>query len=86
MTLEDRDQRGAARVGGIVFDCANPRTLARFWRDAVGFRVRHLPDEPEDLDQWAEDPDWVTLYDPDERSPTPPEGARGEGRQEPRSR
>jgi catechol 2,3-dioxygenase-like lactoylglutathione lyase family enzyme len=58
------------RIGGIVFDCADPRMVVRFWRDATGFRVRHQPDEPEDLDQWTDDPDWVGLYDPEGRSPT----------------
>jgi Glyoxalase-like domain len=62
--------RPDVRVGGIVFDCAEPRTVARFWRDAVGFRVRQLASEPEDLDRWPDDPDWVRLYDPEAESPT----------------
>jgi Glyoxalase-like domain len=57
-----------ARVGGIVFDCASPRRVATFWRDAIGFRVRHQPDEPEDPDLWrSTDPDdaFIVLADPE---------------------
>jgi catechol 2,3-dioxygenase-like lactoylglutathione lyase family enzyme len=52
-----------------VFDCADPKGLARFWRDVTGFRVRHKPGEPEDPEQWTDDPDWVAVSDPAGRSP-----------------
>ncbi len=52
-----------------MFDCADPRGVARFWRDATGFRVRHRPEEPEDLDEWTDDPDWVALRNPVAGSP-----------------
>ena len=36
------------RVNGIVFDCAHPAALARFWAGALGFYVRPYTDDDVD--------------------------------------
>jgi hypothetical protein len=33
------------RVNGIVFDCAHPASLARFWAEALGYHVRPYTDD-----------------------------------------
>jgi hypothetical protein len=30
----------ASRIGNIVFDCADPRTLSHFWSDVLGFCIQ----------------------------------------------
>ena len=60
----------AAKVGNIVFDCADPRTLSHFWSDVLGYPRAEWPPEmraellaggltDEDLDNRgvAEDPE-----------------------------
>jgi hypothetical protein len=37
----------AARITEIIVDCADPRSLARFWAGVLGYEV--MPDEEEDI-------------------------------------
>lgn len=51
-------------IGGIVFDCADPIGLARFWQAVTGFE----PAEP--LVPGPEGDDWAQLTDPAGRQPS----------------
>jgi predicted enzyme related to lactoylglutathione lyase len=39
-------------IGSVVFDCADPESLAEFWRKVTGYEHRHKDEE------------WVSLRDP----------------------
>jgi catechol 2,3-dioxygenase-like lactoylglutathione lyase family enzyme len=54
-------------IHGIVVDCANPEKVARFWREALGYEIRHRGEG------------WVSLKPPNSDGPflsfdTVPEG------------
>ena len=50
------------QIANVVFDCADPVRLARFWSDVTGFRLRPgLP--PLDDPSWA-DAEWLGLRPP----------------------
>jgi len=35
----------ASKIGNIVFDCADPRTLSHFWSDVLGYPKSEWPPE-----------------------------------------
>ena len=41
----------------VVFDCADPDRLARFWASALGY---HIPPPPEGFETWEA---WLTAHD-----------------------
>jgi hypothetical protein len=61
----------------IVFDCADPATLAAFWAKALGYKAEAPPDGFSSWDDWArarEIPDersndWAAVLDPDGSGP-----------------
>jgi predicted enzyme related to lactoylglutathione lyase len=63
------------RIRSIVFDCARPSALARFWAEVLGYRVREYSEQDlawlreQGFDGPEDDPS-VAIDPPDDRLPT----------------
>ncbi|MFI6507676.1 VOC family protein [Streptosporangium sp. NPDC050855] len=61
----------------ITFDAHDPRKLASFWAEALGYRIQPPPEGFDSWDAWADSKgipseqrsDWAALVDPDEGRP-----------------
>jgi hypothetical protein len=61
----------------VVFDCADPAALSRFWAEALHYKLQDPPDGFASWDDWLRDQgipesDWNSasaIVDPDERGP-----------------
>ena len=61
----------------VVFDCADPDRLARFWADALGYQLQDPPDGYGSWEDWARDQnipeerwnDASAVVDPDGKGP-----------------
>ena len=77
----------------VVFDCADPDSLARFWAEAIGYKLQDPPTGYGSWEHWAREQGipqerWndASAVDPDNRGPPVlPAGPRGQDHEEPRA-
>ena len=78
----------------VVFDCADPDSLARFWAEAIGYKLQDPPTGYGSWEHWAREQGipqerWndTSAVDPDNRGPRLyfQRGPRGQDHEEPRA-